>query len=121
MNREVSRKENYWAMAAHLGTLLGWSILPLINFVIPFIIWQIKKDDMPFAAEQAKEALNFQITLVIYMIICLLICITIVGLVVSLPLLWIIPILELVFTVIAATQVSKGVSYRYPAAIRLIS
>ena len=46
-------------MLAHLlGALLG--------FLGPLIIWLVKKDDHPFVAEQSKEALNFQLTLLIW-------------------------------------------------------
>jgi uncharacterized Tic20 family protein len=40
-------------------------IIPLGNILGPLIIWQVKKDEMPFAADQAKEALNFNITMAI--------------------------------------------------------
>ena len=112
----IDKNQTYWAMGAHLGTLLGWSIFPLINFIIPFIIWQIKKDEMLFAAEQAKEALNFQLTLASYLFICLILCLLIIGL----AGLWLIPILEIVFTIIATIQVSKGIRYQYPCTLRFI-
>src|SRR4051812_11305473 len=46
------------AMLAHLlGIVTG--------FVGPLIIWLVKKDQSPFVDDQGKEALNFQLTLLI--------------------------------------------------------
>ena len=73
MNGELSSDERNWAMAAHLCGLLwiaggtGLIFIPfggLVLFTIlgPLIIWRTKGQTMPFVAEQAKESLNFQIT-----------------------------------------------------------
>jgi uncharacterized Tic20 family protein len=51
----ISQDEKTMAMLAH-----GLPIL--VGFWAPLIIWLLKKDQSPYIAEQAKEALNFQIT-----------------------------------------------------------
>src|SRR6476620_1628274 len=63
----ASAEEKQWAMFAHLSVLLGGLITSgwagSIGFFIgPLVIWLMKKDTMPFVADQAKEALNFNIT-----------------------------------------------------------
>ena len=46
------------AMLAHL---LG----ALVGFLGPLILWVVKKDEHEFIDDQSKEALNFQLTLLI--------------------------------------------------------
>lgn len=97
------------ALIAHLlGIIVGfWGAL---------IIWLLKKDDHPFINEQAKEALNFQITVVIASFVSGLLCLVLIGL----PLLFAVIVGNLVFSIIAALKANDGVHYRYPFAIRLI-
>ena len=52
------RESQQWAMFAHLSALTGFFI-PFGNIIGPIVIWQLKKE-MPFVADQGKEALNFQ-------------------------------------------------------------
>ena len=61
----LSAEEKQWGMFGHLSALTGIVTGGLGNFLGPLIVWQMKKDSLPFAAEQAKEALNFNITLLI--------------------------------------------------------
>src|SRR5882724_11810652 len=37
----------------------------IFSFVGPLIVWMIKKEEGPFVDDQGKEALNFQITVLI--------------------------------------------------------
>lgn len=86
------------------------------GFLGPLIIWLVKKDSSPFVNDQGKEALNFQITVVICYIVAMLSCFIAIG-VVLVP---VVIIGALVFAILATLQANKGVRYRYPFAIRLI-
>ena len=121
-----SSEERQWALFAHLSALLGciltgawfgWGC-----FIGPLIIWLVKKDTMPFVDDQAKEALNFNITVgIVFFALFLLALFTLgIGLVVSIPLWIIIGIAWLVLTIIAAIKANEGVAYRYPFTLRLI-
>jgi uncharacterized Tic20 family protein len=97
-----------WAMLAHLSPIIG------LGFIGPLVIWLIYKDKSPFVADQAKEALNFSLALLIAVLICIATCI---GIVVA-------PVLgigALVYQIIAAMEANKGVWYRYPYTIRMIT
>ncbi len=86
------------------------------GFLGPLVIWLIKKDQSKFVDDQGKEALNFQITVLIAMLIAgatTLICIGVV-------LVPAVGIADLVFCIIAAVEANKGVAYRYPLTLRLI-
>ena len=102
-------------MFAHLSALSG-VVIPFGNIIGPLVVWQIKKDTLPFAADQGKEALNFNITMLIAAFIGFLLTFVLIGLVL-LPL---IGIAWLVFTILAGIKANEGVAYRYPYALRLI-
>jgi uncharacterized Tic20 family protein len=112
----ATEAERNWGMAAHLSALAGY-VIPFGNIIGPLVVWLVKKDEMPFVNSQAKEALNFQITVAIGALICVVLMLLIIGFF----LLWALAIVNLVFIVIAAVQASKGVDYRYPFVLRLIN
>ncbi|HZW19601.1 MAG TPA: DUF4870 domain-containing protein [Luteimonas sp.] len=122
-----SAEERQWAMFAHLSALAGGILTSgwagsLGCFIGPLIIWLVKKDAMPFVDDQAKEALNFNITVgIVFFALFLLALLTFgIGLVISVPLWIIIGIAWLVFTIIAAIKANEGVAYRYPFTLRLV-
>lgn len=119
-------EERQWAMFAHLSALLGGLVTGWIGgwgwFIGPLIIWLVKKDTMPFVNDQAKEALNFNITVAIIFVILMILGFATLGIgfLVAGPLMIIIGIAALVFIIIAAIKANEGVAYRYPFALRLI-
>ena len=121
-----SAEERQWAMFAHLSALLGGLVTGWVGgwgwFLGPLIIWLVKKDTMPFVNDQAKEALNFNITIAIIFVILAILGIATfgVGFLVALPLMIIIGIAALVFIILAAIKANEGVAYRYPFALRLV-
>jgi uncharacterized Tic20 family protein len=86
------------------------------------IIWLVKKDAMPFVDDQAKEALNFNITLgIVFLVLLLLSVLTLgIGLLIAVPIYVVLGIAWLVFTIIAAIKSNEGVAYRYPFTLRLV-
>jgi uncharacterized Tic20 family protein len=121
-----SAEERQWAMFAHLSALLGVLVTGWVGgwgwFLGPLIIWLVKKDTMPFVNDQAKEALNFNITIaIIFVILTILGVVTLgVGFLIAFPLMVIIGIAALVFIILAAIKANEGVAYRYPFTLRLI-
>jgi len=99
------------ALVAHILGIFTW-------FIGPLNIWMINKDDSSksFVTDQAKEALNFQITITIAMLISFVLMIVIIGGLLA-PL---VGILNLVFCIIAAVKANNGEAYRYPFTLRLI-
>lgn len=101
------------ALITHLLGIITW-------FVGALVIWLIFKDkaDKAFLTDQAKEALNFQITLTIAGIICVILSIVTLGLLSFLPLL--LGLANLIFSILGGIKANEGVAYRYPFALRLI-
>ena len=97
------------AMLAHLLGIVS-------GFVGALIIWLMKKDQSAYVDEQGKEALNFQITMLIAFVGAWILMFILIGMLLM-PLLL---IANLVFCILAAVAASNGKSYRYPVAIRLL-
>ena len=105
------------AMIAHLSGCAGIVAGGLIGFLGPLIIYLMKKDTSPYVEAQAKEALNFQITLVLITIACGLLVAVSCGML--FPLIFVPMGLQVVFGIIAALSVRDGSHYRYPFNLRL--
>jgi uncharacterized protein len=122
----ISAEERQWAMFAHLSALAGGILTSAIGgwgfFIGPLVIWLMKKDTMPFVADQAKEALNFNITVSgIFVILMILSLLTLgIGFLLTVPIMFIIGIAALVFIIIASIKANQGIAYRYPMSVRLV-
>ncbi len=111
----TSPNDRMWAMLCHLGTLA--TFFPFANVILPLLIWSMKKEDSPFINDQGKEALNFQITIMIGYAICIPLFFLFIGI----PLIAALGIYHIVFSIVAAIKSNEGLAYRYPFALRLIS
>lgn len=127
MNVVSTAEERHWAMAAHLCGLLWLAAgsglfffpfggLALFTMLAPLIIWRTKGVSLPFVADQAKESLNFQITIFLLGLLFLLLAFVLIGFV----LLWLLGLVNLVLVIIAAMRVGEGHTYRYPFCLRLV-
>jgi uncharacterized protein len=122
----ISAEEKQWAMFAHLSSILVGLLTCVIGgwgtFIGPLIIWLVKKDSMPFVADHAKEALNFNIMVsVIFLLMYMLTIVTFgFGALLALPISIVVGIGALIFTIMAAIKANDGQNYRYPLNIRLI-
>jgi uncharacterized Tic20 family protein len=106
---QPNKDECNLAMLAHLlGIFTG--------VVGALVLWLVKKEDGGFVADQAREALNFQITLAIAFIASIALKIILIG-ALFIPILF---IANFVLSLVAAIAASKGKSYRYPFALRLV-
>ena len=109
-------EERQWALIAHLSALLGIVTAGWLCFLGPLVIWLLKKDSLPFVEDQAKEALNFNITVMIAAAISWVLMFVLIGflLIVAVFIFW------LVFVIIATIKANEGERYRYPFTLRLI-
>lgn len=97
-------------MLAHISGIIFW-------FLGPLVIWLIQKDQMPFVKDQGKEALNWQLTLVIAWVAAGVLSFVGIGIILY-PVLW---VLNLIFCIMGGMKANEGVPYRYPFSIKLIS
>jgi hypothetical protein len=107
---DISSDDKNIVVLTHLGGIL-------FSFLPGLIVWLLKKDDNPYIAENAREALNFQITLMIAYFISWILAFILVGFLL-IGVLW---LANIILSIMAAVATSKGESYRYPFALRLIN
>jgi uncharacterized Tic20 family protein len=105
-----------WTALCHASALLGVFIHFPGHLLAPLIVWLMKRDESPEIDAHGKEAVNFQISMLIYNIVAAVFCLVLIGFV-FLAVLW---VLNAVFVIIAAIQASDGKLYRYPMTIRFI-
>jgi uncharacterized protein len=113
-----------WSMLCHLSALLGLTAIPLGNLLGPLLIWQIKKNELPGVDAHGKEALNFQLSMTLYLIIGGVVTAILIFFLVGflfVPVLILLWIMAIVLTIIAAIKANDGKFYRYPLTIRFFS
>ncbi|MES2848174.1 MAG: DUF4870 domain-containing protein [Bacteroidota bacterium] len=101
--------EKTMGILSHILCIVG-------GFIAPLIIYLIKKDESVYIREQAKESLNFQLT----MLICYIVSWILIFVVIGLLLVFVVIICNLVFIIIATIKASEGKLYRYPINFRFI-
>ncbi len=107
----VTSDDNTMAMLVHLSGII-------LSFIVPLIMWLVNKDNpsKKFLTENSKEALNFQITLLIAYFVSGILMVVVIGFFTYLAA-WVACI---VFSIIAGLAANKGETYRYPLTLRLI-
>jgi uncharacterized Tic20 family protein len=108
-NPETSSDAKNMGMLCHLLGLFT-------SFLGPLVLWLIQKDKMSFVDYHGKEALNFQITVLIATIVAYFSVLCVIGIV----LLPAVGIADLILSIMACVAASKGEYYKYPWTLRLI-
>jgi len=113
----TSSEVRNWSVLCHASALAGL-FFHVLGFVLgPLIVWLIKRGDSAEIDANGKEALNFQISMLIYHTIALILCLLLIGI----PILIALWVADIVLVIIASVKTSQGESYRYPLTIRFIS
>jgi uncharacterized Tic20 family protein len=111
-----TENERTWGMLAHLSALAGL-VMPLVGIVLgPLVVWLARRDESEFVAAHAKEALNFNISVLLGALACMLLMLVFVGFLLGTALF----VAWLVMMLIAAIRASEGQAYRYPFSLRLV-
>jgi len=110
-----------WALAAHLSALL--SLVVGFPFVGPLVVYLVKKDD-PFVRRHAAEALNFNISVMIYAIVLGIATFVLIFFIIGfalIPVLILLALTWLILVCLDAAKAGQGQEYRYPLTIRFVS
>ena len=102
--------DKIWSMLSHLSALLG------VGFVLPLVVYLAMRKESDYVAQNAREALNFHISMLIYG----LCCIPLVFILIGIPLLVVLGLGSLILAIIATIKASNGLCYRYPLTLRLV-
>lgn len=109
----MTRESQDWAVVAHLSAFVGLFGIP--SLLGPLVVWLARRDD-PYVEAQARDALNFNLSFLLYGLVSALAVIILVGLV-ALP---IVAITWFVLVIVAAVAASRGEAYRYPLTIEFV-
>jgi uncharacterized Tic20 family protein len=114
---ETTSDERTWGMLCHLSALIATTV-SLMGFIGPLICWLVKKDTSKFIDDQGKEALNFQINMLIYFVIATGITVVTCGFggIVFVPL----GLYAYIMPIIAGIKAYGGEMYRYPLTFRML-
>jgi uncharacterized Tic20 family protein len=107
---EPSGSDKIWSMLSHLSAFFG------VGIIFPLVVYLAMRRESEYVASNAREALNFHISLYIYGICC----IPLVWILIGVPLLLVLGVASFVFAVIAAVKASDGGCYHYPLILRLV-
>jgi uncharacterized Tic20 family protein len=107
--------ERTWILLAHLSGVAGPFLW--VSFIGPLIVMLVQGPKSPTVRAHAVEALNFNLSMLIYMAVSTLLTVILIGIVgmIAVGVVW------LLFAVIAAVKVGQGEAYRYPLTIRMVS
>jgi uncharacterized protein len=112
-----------WNMLCHLSALAGFVGVPFGNILGPLIVWQIKKNEFPSVDVHGKAALNFQITVTLAALagffVAFVLSFFCIGWLLF-PIVILIGLAGLVFSVIAAVKANNGEDYKYPYSFEFV-
>jgi len=121
---QLSAEEKTFGMLCHLSALALFILPSFGNVFGPLIVWLIKKDQSQWVDRQGKEALNFQISMVIYSIaaffLMFLLTITVIGIPLAILLGLGLAVFWLIAVIMASVKANNGEDFRYPLNIRFI-
>ncbi|MEL7485535.1 MAG: DUF4870 domain-containing protein [Planctomycetota bacterium] len=120
---DLPHDQRVYASWIHWASLIAWASVPAsggVSFAIPALValamWQIRNRDSEFIDDHGREALNFQISLVVIglVLIPFVLCgIGVVGLIA-------LSVLAVVGTILGGLAALRSEVFRYPACIRFI-
>ncbi|MEX2579873.1 MAG: DUF4870 domain-containing protein [Verrucomicrobiales bacterium] len=120
--------ERLYATLIHLSGLLWLMSIPGIVGVL--LVWLLKREQSAFVDEHGKEAMNFQISLLIYLAavgllaaVGAILSVVVVGLFLFFPALLALGgllVFQIVVAILAAMEANKGAAYRYPLSIHFL-
>ncbi|WP_421918175.1 DUF4870 domain-containing protein [Marinifilum sp.] len=108
--------ERNWAMYCHLSALAMF-IFPFGNIIGPLILWSMKKDHSALVDREGKKALNFQISMSIYLFVSAFLIIIGIGILLLIAL----GLVNLIFVVMAVVKTLTGEDYEYPLSIKILN
>lgn len=112
---EMDAATRQTAMFLHLSTLAGY-IVPLGGLIVPIVIWQMKKDEMPEIDRHGKMVMNFLISFFLWSIVGFLLVFILIGI----PVLAVLGILAVIFPIIGGIKANEGRLWKYPMTIEFL-
>lgn len=114
-NRLLTESERNWSMLCHISAFAGF-FFPFGGVIAPMIFWLSKRDESAWININGKAALNFNLSILLYMILVSPLVIIIIGA----PIIFALVMVKIVCIIIASIKSAKGEIFRYPLSIPFI-
>jgi len=112
---DQARAERQWAMYIHFSVLAGL-IVPLAGFLLPIVLWQTKREELPGVDAHGKAVANWLISALIYGVASTILAFALVGI----PLLVALAVLSILFPIVGGLRAGEGRLWTYPLSIRFV-
>lgn len=99
----------------HLSQLLN-IIIPFAGVVVPIVLWQVKKDEIPALDAHGKMIANWLISSLIYLAVSLVLTLVLIGILGFVA----VGIMSVVFPIIGAIKANNGELWEYPLTIKFL-
>jgi len=125
----TSEQEKWLAWACHVGGGVGAILLANLGFLVPLVIWLAKRHESALVDSHGKEAVNFQLNMLIVGVLLYLVLSLLRGSLFrplhilelqSLPWFSALDLINILLSVLAGIEAFNGRSYRYPFIVRII-
>ena len=103
------KETRQWAMFIHFSLLAGW-VIPLAGLIVPILLWQMKKDELPGIVPHAHIVMNWMVTSLVYAMICLVLTLVLVGIFGFIAL----AIASIIFAIMGGLKANEGIVWEYP-------
>ena len=114
-NRLSTESERNWAMLCHLSAFAGF-FFPFGGIIGPMIFWLSRKDDSAWININGKAAMNFNLSMLLYIVLTIPLLIILVGI----PIIIALGILKIVCVTIASIKAARGEIFKYPLSIPFV-
>jgi uncharacterized Tic20 family protein len=106
------RQTRQWAMFIHFSVICGW-LVPLAGIIVPIILWQLKKDELPGIEPHAHVVLNWIVSSLVYAAISFVLLFVVIGIIGF----WALALATLLFSIIGGIKANDGELWEYPGTI----
>lgn len=111
-------------MYIHLSALSGM-LIPLGSIIGPVVLWMMRREKNPLIDAHGKEAINAQITGLIFTMVigsvALMLTFILIGFLLIPVVIVVYLLYAVLFPILAGLKAEKGEFYRYPLTLRFIT
>lgn len=113
---DPEREGRQWGLFLHLAQYAGF-VVPLGGIILPIVLWQMKKDQLPGVDAHGKVVVNWMISFFIYVLVCVPLCFILIGI----PILALLILVGLIYPIVGGLKANDGEVWKYPGSITFLS
>src|SRR5262249_15817246 len=108
----LEQQTRQWAMFLHLSQLANY-LVPPTGLILPIVLWQIKKAELPGIDTHGKVVVNWILSSIIYGMPCFVLMFGFIGI----PLLIALAVVGIIFPIVGGIKANSGEVWKYPLSI----